>query len=313
MDDQANYLRRLVRQGGRGRDSSSHGAPRLVGVLGGKGGVGATSLAMNLSLSLAQQGQRVVLVDADLSGANVHALCSLADGPTVADVLKGHHDVHEALQPGPGGIQVLPGAWASGELFECSAEAQDRLFHQLRGLNRFVETVVLDVGNGLNPSVRRFVEAVDTLLLVTTPDPVSVMDSYAAIKLLLLPDCPAWVAAAVNQVPTAKEANEIYGRLALCCRRFLGRRLHWGGWIPPDEQVAAALARQEPLLLSAPDSLAAAGVNRIASDLLAAWELAGQGSFTSFGDSAGQEGSRNPEIVKIGSTGARGATDNRTA
>jgi len=273
MHDQADYLRRLVRQDGAPKAARAPGAPHLIAVLGGKGGVGATTLALNVAVALAQLGQRLVLVDADLEGANISSLCQVPEGDSLLDVLRGRCSLHEVLRPGPAGLQVLPGRWAPGELTDCPPEAQERLLQQLRGLGRHVETVILDVGSGLSPRVRRFVEAVETVLLITTPDPISVMDTYAAIKLLLMPDRQQWVGAAVNCVQQAHEAEETQQRLALCCRRFLGRRLQAAGQVPFDPQVPLAARTRVPLFLSHPQAPAAVGCQHLAAALAAArWQ-----------------------------------------
>ncbi|MEK6236075.1 MAG: P-loop NTPase [Planctomycetales bacterium] len=277
MHDQADYLRRLVRQDVRTRPVAPRQTPRMVAVLGGKGGVGATSLAVNLAVALARSGQRLALVDADLSGANVQALCDLRDGGALPDVLRGRRNVHECLQSGPGGIQVLPGRWAPSETAECSLESQDRLLGQLGGLGRHLETIVLDLGSGWSPVARRFVEAADSLLLVTSADPVSVMDSYAALKLITAPSAgrtvrPRWTAATVNMTHSPAQAREVHQRLAACCRRFLGLRLESGGCVPLDESVPTAGREKTPFVLSAADSPAAQAVQRTADLMLDVWE-----------------------------------------
>ena len=106
--------------------------PRLMVLVGGKGGVGVTTLAVNLSVGLAEQGARVVVVDADLYRSDVAVLCGIAERATVEDVLIARRDVHEVLQRGPAGIQIVPGLWAPGEAADCSDTAQERLLRQFQ-------------------------------------------------------------------------------------------------------------------------------------------------------------------------------------
>src|SRR3984893_10444594 len=154
MHDQANELRLLARQWATELEPASD-APRTIVVSAGKGGVGTTTIAVNLATALARQGCRTVLVDADFSGPDAALLCGIESRDTIADVLSGRRSVHEVLQPGPGGIQVLPGVWPTGAIPNCSPTAQERLLHELDHLGRHAEIIVLDVGSGLNHVVRR--------------------------------------------------------------------------------------------------------------------------------------------------------------
>ena len=112
MVDQATELRKLVSQADRDPADEAGRVPRLLVLSGGKGGVGVTTLAVNLSVALSRRGNRVVLVDADLYRADVATLCGLEERGNVADVLSARRDIHEVLQRGPAGIQVVPGLWA---------------------------------------------------------------------------------------------------------------------------------------------------------------------------------------------------------
>ncbi len=111
MHDQAAQLRDLVRRASRENDAPKGGAPQLVAISGSKGGVGTTTLALNVSVALAQQGRRVVLADLDLCRADVALLCGIEDRRNVSDVLAARRTADEVLQPGPAGIRVLAGAW----------------------------------------------------------------------------------------------------------------------------------------------------------------------------------------------------------
>ena len=150
---------------------------------GGKGGVGVTTLAVNLAVALAVRGRRVVLVDANLYRADVAALCGVEERGSVADVLAARREFREVLAPGPAGIQVLPGLWAPGTPAEYSEAAQHRLLRQFRGLGRQA-----DCGRAGRRQRRQrrgppvLARRPTTSLLVTTPDAVSVMDSYATLK-----------------------------------------------------------------------------------------------------------------------------------
>lgn len=232
MQDQASYLRRLMREATVQAPSSPADAVRLIAVVGGKTGLGSTTVALAVSVALAQQGQRVALVDADLKRGRLAEECHLADGDNLLDILHGRRDVHEVLQRGPCGIQVLPGSHSLEAARDVTRSAQDRLIWQLRGLGRHVETVVLDIGSGHGLRARRFAEQANALLLVTTPDPHAVFDTYAVLKLMATSEQPRWHGVAVNRATDAEEGQEIAQRLTLCARRFLSKTLHYAGALP---------------------------------------------------------------------------------
>ncbi len=167
--DQADELRNLVRS--QTRHGASGEAPvRLIAVTGGQRGVGTTTIALNLAVSLAIQGQRTILVDADLDRGAIAPLCGLAERGSIVDVLASRRTIHEVLARGPAGIQVLPGVWAPHEANNCSAAAQGRMIARLKALGAYADVIVVDTGSQRNSFVRRFWQAADVPLVVTTPE-----------------------------------------------------------------------------------------------------------------------------------------------
>jgi flagellar biosynthesis protein FlhG len=249
MHDQADHLRRLIR----GVRSAPAGdtTPRSIVVAGAKGGVGTTTIAVNLAVAMARNGQSTVLVDGDLGKADAAALCGLHKGPTIVDVLAGRHGTAEAFQVGPSGLQVLAGAWATGHLTDCNAPAQERLIAELTALT-LVDAIVIDAGCGLDRVMERFWRSADQVLLVTTPDDTAVMDAYAVVKTMAGGQRALPVHAVVNLATRSDEARNAYSRLAQACRRFLAIDLPGMAHIMMSPEVAAAGRRGTPFLLSAP-------------------------------------------------------------
>ena len=266
MRDQAEQLRSLVLRSARDNMNPPAPPPQLVVLTGGKGGVGTTTLSVNLAVAMAQQGRRVILVDADLQRADVASLCGLNERFTIADVLSARVNIHEVLDRGPGGIQILPGAWASGALVHCTVTAQQRLIQQLKSLGRHADIILLDAGSGACEVVRRFWREADDVGLISTPDPVAVMDSYAVIKMLLAGEPPP-VRVVVNQTEDETSAEEVYRRIDLSCHRFLGIRTVAAGHVPHDRHVPAAAQNLVPLMIQSPKSQAARAMERIAASL----------------------------------------------
>jgi flagellar biosynthesis protein FlhG len=270
MSDQANRLRLLVNEGAaRSALGAEPRASRLLVVTGGKGGVGTTTIAVNLAVALALDGYRTVLVDADLGRADAATLCRADDGYTVGDVLAGRRSVHEALVRGPAGILLLPGAWANGHAWECSPSAQEQLLHELSRLGPHADFVVLDIGSGQNRVVRRFWQAADSVLFVTSPDDPAVMNTYAAIKLLAAAAARPRLHTLVNLATDAALAADTHARLARACRRFLALELCDGGHVPLDTSVASATRLRMPFLLESPGCAAAGPIETLAEALAA--------------------------------------------
>ncbi|HEY1600065.1 MAG TPA: P-loop NTPase [Pirellulales bacterium] len=243
--------------GGRRVDAAPAGAPRLVAVAGGKGGVGTTTVALNLAAAMARDGRRTMLVDADPQRADVAALAGVCDGHCLADVLSGTRSLHEAMQLGPAGIQILLGRWGAHAALDWSAHAQERFIYDLRTLGPHVDMILLDLGSVVDATTRHFWKAVDEVVLVTTADNVAVMNSYATVKTHADASQPLRIASLVNQSTDLSAAQDAHMRLQRACRRFLGVEVRALGSIPQDSAVLAAAANARPFVVQAPACAAA--------------------------------------------------------
>jgi len=267
MHDQANDLRQLVRQGLALPAPRGAPRPRLLAVSGGKGGVGTTTVALNLAVALAQRHCRVVLVDADPHGSDLALRCLLEERYTLAHVLAGQRTAREALEPGPAGTQVLPGALGFAELSPSAPDAQQRLVEQLQALGDVADCVVVDTGDGLSRMVRRFWLAADAVLLVTTPELASVMATYGSIKMLAAGDDQIPLRLLVTMAASRQVADDVHARLAHVCRRFLGIQLPSAGYLALEPAVAKAGEGGEPFVVTSPGCPAAQQLERIAQKL----------------------------------------------
>ncbi len=225
--------------------------PRLVVFAGGKGGVGTTTLALGIAVAFAERGSRTMLVDADTEGPAVAALCGIEESATLADVLSLRRTAAEALQTGPGGVRVLPGAWGAGR-GEASWASLDRLITQLQSLGSTADLAVIDVGDGGGCVAEHLWRAADMVLVVVTPETAAILNAFAAIKTLAGCGERGTVGILVNRAPHKTAAEEIHSRLALACTRFLGFAPRLAGYIPPDRKAEAACMAGEPVVLFAP-------------------------------------------------------------
>ena len=285
MSDQAEGLRRLAdslrpsrsgRAGPRTGGASRAGPPaqlstrlaRVLAVTSGKGGVGKTNLAVNLSLALRELGQEVALVDADLGLANADLLLGVVPQWHLGDVLAGRCSVMEALQPAPGGIHLLAGASGLVELAHADAPTLRRLVGQLRALDRQVDLIVVDTGAGIGRQVLNLVGAAREVLVVVTPEPTSLTDAYSLIKVMAARRSPARWYLVVNMAAPGPEGLRVAERLADVVRRYLGMELTVLGCVPRDDAVGQAVLRQVPVLLAYPRSAAARAIRSVAARLL---------------------------------------------
>jgi len=264
MSDQASDLRALVRQ-----VATAHvplaARPRRIVVFGSKGGVGTTTIAINLAVALKQQGENSLLGDA--AGGDVALQCRLEPRHTLADALAGNRTLEQVLLPGPAGVQIVPGARELVRWHETAEHAWNRLLSQLPRLPRRPDVAVIDAGSRPDPLARQLWHAADRILLITSVETAAIMDAYASIKLLTDPTRSTSIALLVNRAPKDSMAAEAQQRLALACRRFLGITLRSVGYLPEDGAVPPCTARSESFVLAKPACPASLQLRQVARAL----------------------------------------------
>jgi flagellar biosynthesis protein FlhG len=244
--DQADELRRLARLATK-PGLASGPAPRLIGVSGGQSGVGASTIAFNLTVALARLGHRAMWIDADLEhgGAAGWGLSS-ATG-SFLDVLRGRRSIHEALERGPAGIQMLGGAWSASDATNIVAAAEQRFVDELRHLGLHADVIVLDLGSGRAHFAWRIWQAADLAIVVTGSDKTAIMETYATIKILVAGDAAAPVQLLVNFADEAR-GKVVHERIAGVCRQFLGLPLVAPFHLPDSPSIREANAAGKSFL-----------------------------------------------------------------
>ncbi len=225
-------------------------ALQVITVTSGKGGVGKSSLAVNLGITLARLGRRVCIFDADTGLANVNILLGLRPERGLDRVLSGECTIEDVLLDGPHGLRVVPGASGISECVELDAKHQRRLVSELARIEQDFDYLLLDTAAGVSETTLDFVSAGHRILLVITPEPTSLTDAFSLLKLSLrrqAVNCDV----VVNMVRDSREAQQIYQRFDTAARRYLNAEVRLLGFVQRDESLRSAVTLQRPVALFA--------------------------------------------------------------
>ncbi|MGQ9857092.1 MAG: MinD/ParA family protein [Thermodesulfobacteriota bacterium] len=281
--DQGATLRRmrLRRHAGEALEAPSL---RSLAITSGKGGVGKTSLAANLACVLAETGSKVLLLDADMGLANVDVLLGLSPERTIKDFLAGHCPLRDVIVEGPAGIRILPAGSGQSDLTYLSRDQRLTLYAGINGFGQEYDLILIDTAAGVSPNVLHFNAMAERLLVVVTPEPTSITDAYAMIKLMFIhyKRRDFWIL--VNGARSVQEATETFGGLNGVVERFLRFSLTDLGWVPWDSAVARSVRSQRPFVHLYPEARATQNLRGVARRLR---EMAGReeslGEMTFFG------------------------------
>jgi flagellar biosynthesis protein FlhG len=254
--------------------ASSRGVP-ILAVTSGKGGVGKTSLSVNLAIALTQRRQRVTLMDADLGLANADVLCGLSPTTRLDSVVasgSSKRSLRQIAVQAPGGFRLVPGSVGVARMADLPESMRQELLDGLAELEQDSDLVMIDTGAGLSEGVTSFVRNADLAMVVVTPEPTSIADSYAIIKLVRTTPVaegqhPPRIAIAVNNAVDENEAHQVRAKIAGTCRKFLGFEPRMLGWVRRDELVPNAVKARTPLLLGAPESGVASDIRNLAESI----------------------------------------------
>lgn len=260
--DQADSLRQMVAQ------RRSESPIRVIATTSGKGGVGKTNISSNLAVLAAAAGKSVLIIDADLGLANVEILYGITPRYHLGHLLEGTATMEDVLAQGPGGIRVLPAGNGVSSLTHLEDAQKLRLMTALDTVEDMFDLVIIDTGAGIGENVRFFVGGAQEALLVVTPEPTSLTDAYASVKVLSMEAGVEHFNVIVNPTATEETAREIFEKLSTVTRRFLKARLKYLGFVPRDENLHRAVMAQKPLVHLFPQSPASRALSHISGRLL---------------------------------------------
>lgn len=250
---------------------------RTLALTSGKGGVGKTMLSANLAAALARQGERVLVLDADLGLANLDVVLNLYPKITLHDVFTGKAELDDAILPAPGGFSALLAGSGLVEYSRLTPQVRDQLIAVLDKVKPRFDRVLIDTGAGISDVVLYAVSLADDVLVVATPEPTSMTDAYATIKVLATQYDRRRIRMIVNQTSRAGEGRAVCGQLQVVVDRYVTPmlppetplKLDLLGEIPHDTSVREAVQRRELLLQTMPGSVAAQAITAAASRLTA--------------------------------------------
>lgn len=240
---------------------------KTIAVTSGKGGVGKTNVSVNLGLAFAQQGMRVLVLDADMGLANVDVVFGLRPEATLEDVLRGEQEIEDVLVEAAPGVHVIPASSGILSLERLSPAELRGIATRLSALSGDFDVLLVDTGAGLTENVLFFSSVADHVLVVTTPEPAAITDSYALIKVLTSRCKDPDIHVLINQVARPEDGERTFERLQEVVRHFLGIPIRDAGMLSRDAALTDAVQARLPVLQACPDAKVTGDLRDLASRL----------------------------------------------
>lgn len=266
--DQAEQLRNVVKQINQNNTKTA----RVITVTSGKGGVGKSNVSVNLAVQLKKAGKNVIIFDADFGLANVEVMFGAIPQYNLSDLIYSGKSIKEIITPGPLGIGFISGGSGIIGLNNLHKEQIVYLVNSINELDDMADFIIIDTGAGISDQVMEFVLASPEILLVTTPEPSSLTDSYSLLKTLYKnPNFTASksrVHVIANRVTSYEDGKGVFDKLNSVVAQFLQGNLNYLGMIPQDLAIDRAVRQQKTVTLNEPNSNAAKAFNVLANNLL---------------------------------------------
>ena len=266
--DQAEQLRNVIKV----HNQNNMNTARVVAVTSGKGGVGKSNLSVNLAACLRKAGKRVIIFDADFGLANIEIMFGAMPKYNLSDVIYHGKSIQEIITQGPLEIGFISGGSGIVSLNGLQPEQIKYLVKSINELNNLADYIIIDTGAGISEQVLEFVMTSPEIILVTTPEPTSLTDSYSLLKTLFkkkeFNSNETVIHVVANKVHSTEDARAVYEKLNSVIAQFLHGNLNYLGMIPQDLAVEHAVRQQKVVSISEPNSKAAKAFEILASNLL---------------------------------------------
>ncbi|NLA42199.1 MAG: MinD/ParA family protein [Smithella sp.] len=244
-------------------DNPDRRGTTVLAITSGKGGVGKTNIAANLSICLADEHRRVLLMDADLGLGNLDVILNIQSRYNLSHVVSGRRHLEEIVHLGPSGVEVICGGSGIELLANLNTFQRQRLIDELDTLHDRSDFLVIDTGAGIQSSVVGFCLASNETLVVTTPEPTAMTDAYAMIKVLAANGYAGRISLLVNMARSVGEGRTVYRQISDVASRFLDTPVYEAGVLYRDEAVVNAVRQRTPVLKAYPKSPFSTAMNEI--------------------------------------------------
>jgi len=275
--DQATNLRRIVKkESGKVHklrvDNGSYpqiNSPMVFAVTSGKGGVGKTNIVGNLAVTYQRMKKRVLIFDADLGLANIDIIFGISPKYTIEEVIKGEKELSQIIVNGPEGVSIIPASSGVQELSHLTEGHKINLLNEFDLLNNMFDVLLIDTGAGISSNVIYFNLAAQERIVVVTPEPTSITDAYALIKVMFKKHGIKNFILLMNMVKNEKEAVSVYRHISKVIEKFMGSiSIDYAGYIPYDKHLHESVNRREPVTCCFPGSSSSQSFKKLAEYLL---------------------------------------------
>jgi flagellar biosynthesis protein FlhG len=260
MRDQAEGLRNRFRNG-----STDNNIAKTIAVISGKGGVGKSNFSLNFSISLSQLGHRVLLFDMDIGMGNIDILLGNSSEKNITDFFSKDLSLQEVITKGPENISFISGGTGLSYVFSMDETQFTRFNKQLQSVLEQYDYVIFDMGAGISRESSQFIQCVDEIITITTPEPTSVMDAYSILKYLHTHISETPIFLVCNRAHDEKEGKDTISRLQNAIKKFLNTEIFPLGYLPDDRTVSKAVSRQVPFMMMHPNSDISIGIKHMAN------------------------------------------------
>jgi flagellar biosynthesis protein FlhG len=266
--DQAESLRNIIKM----NSQPQRPLARVITVTSGKGGVGKSNTAINLAIQFRQMGQRVIILDADFGLANIEIMFGAVPKHNLCDLIYQGKNIKEIITWGPGDVGFISGGSGIAGLSNLSRDYLVYIIQNLAELDSIADIVIVDTGAGISDAVLEFLVASGEIILVTTPEPTSITDSYSLLKALnrhpRYSPTMSQIKVIANKVDNEGEGKNLFVKLNSVVSRYLKLPITYLGAVPQDQNLSKAVMQQMPVSLANPSSSSAKAYQRIAATLM---------------------------------------------